>query len=236
MDVIPPTCQGIIPTRLPFSQEAYSAMKNETSQELKKMLSETTDKGKEELGQAVTLAKTNAIADINKEYEAILKDLVEYDTTKEDLEKTTRAAIEDLNKAQTSCNTTIKEIAASNSELNDKLALSKTTLDTTTVHTDELIKTIDTARTSVENMETNTNDILKSIKNATTARTEKIIGDSTSYLTSLCDVRYEVESPMIFSVLAVVAFLIDFNISFVFVSMFSTFVRAVSIVLMSSSV
>lgn len=41
------------------------------------MIDKRTEKGKTDLGQAVTLAKQSVIDDINREYESILKDLSE---------------------------------------------------------------------------------------------------------------------------------------------------------------
>ena len=125
----------------------------------------------------MTLVDSNTIADISKEYEAILQNLVEYDTIKEELKKTTRAAIEDLNKTQSSYDTTIAMIEVSNNDLNIKLSLSKKTLDSTATCTDNLMKTFKTAQKSVENLEIKKDNISTLIHSAT-------IDATTTYLIS----------------------------------------------------
>ena len=58
------------------------------------MIHETTEKGKEEFGQAIATAKASVSKDLNTEYEAILKELSEYDTTKGELEANMKEAKE----------------------------------------------------------------------------------------------------------------------------------------------
>lgn len=61
-------------------------MKTIAIKEMKLMIQAVLDKGKEEIINSVKTAKTQAIKDINTEYEAILKDLSDTDTTKEETE------------------------------------------------------------------------------------------------------------------------------------------------------
>lgn len=67
--------------------------------DMKLMTAAATKTSKEEIGQAIKTAKREALKDINKEYEAILKDLGECNTTKHDLDKETKQAIQAMKKA-----------------------------------------------------------------------------------------------------------------------------------------
>ena len=71
--------------------------------DMKLMIESATEKSREEIGKAIQTAKKEAIKDLQKEYDAILVDLSETDTTKEDLENETKEAIAKMKEATISC-------------------------------------------------------------------------------------------------------------------------------------
>ena len=77
----------------------YSVMKTAAIADIKLTIAATTEKSKDEIGQAITITKSEALKYINKEYELILKELGEYIRTKYDFDNKTNLAIEAMKKA-----------------------------------------------------------------------------------------------------------------------------------------
>ena len=75
-------------------------MKTTTVQGMKLMIETATERSKEDIGNAIKNAKSAALKDINIEFDVILKDLRNYNTTKEDLENKTAIAIEAMKVAK----------------------------------------------------------------------------------------------------------------------------------------
>ena len=78
----------------------------------------------------------------------------------------------------------IDDITASTVILKDELQISHDEIDTAYRRKAELSKQIETGTRTMANLKMDTTDIVCSIQIATTERTESIIGDATSYITS----------------------------------------------------
>ena len=95
-----PPKEVILSNEKSLTEHGYSKMKTTAVQGIKLMIEVATEQSKEDIGNAIKNAKSVALKDINNEYDAILKYLRNYDTTKEDLENETDIAIEAMNAAK----------------------------------------------------------------------------------------------------------------------------------------
>ena len=72
---------------------AYSKMKTEAIREIKEVIAKTTAESMKYIGLTVTTVHALAVRYMNYEYEAILKELIEFDTIKEEMERQTKEVI-----------------------------------------------------------------------------------------------------------------------------------------------
>ena len=83
-----------------LTEHGYSKMKLTAEQDIKMMITATTKKSKEDIGHAINNAKSAALNDINEEYNTLLKNIMKYNTTKEDLDNETKISIEAMDTAK----------------------------------------------------------------------------------------------------------------------------------------
>lgn len=75
----------IITNKKSLTSLGYSDMNTTAIADMKLMIEAATEKSKDKIGQAIKIAKANALKDVNKEYDSILTELGAYDRTKEAL-------------------------------------------------------------------------------------------------------------------------------------------------------
>ena len=182
-----PPKEVIITNEKSLTSLGYSNMKTTAIADMKLMIAAATEKSKEEIGQAIKIAQENALTDINKEYDSILKELGTCDKTKEDVKIETASCIEAMKKA-TIEGLTIKDsmtaISTQTVQMNKDIVISRASLTTAHKRKKELDELIAATAKKVTNLKDDTESIERNVHNATTTSTEKAIGDATSYLSS----------------------------------------------------
>ena len=148
-------------------------LEEHAARDLTQALLEATNRGTTAIDKAITTAKQKAVNDLNSEYNAILEDLVKYDTTKEEHERTTTAAIATLQDSQSSCNKTIEVIEASNRNVKEDLADTRQSMENTTIMNDNLTSAIGAATYKVSHLQINADDVIRDIKLAANRERER---------------------------------------------------------------
>lgn len=92
-----PPKEVIITNEKSLTEHRYSKIKSTAEQDMKLMITTSTERSKEDIGKVINNAKSTALIDINAKYNAILADLKKYDTPKEDLENESEIAIKAIN-------------------------------------------------------------------------------------------------------------------------------------------
>jgi len=186
-DFVPPTPQ-VTNIKTPVTTLVEKTkLDDNAARELTQALLDATNRGTTAIGKAIATAKQTAVDDLNTEYNAILADLVKYDTTKDELERTTKAAIDELKLSQSSCDKTREAIEASNLKVKEDLAVTRQSMENTTIMNDNLTAAIAAATYEVSNLQITSDDVIRNIKTAATKERERVIGNTTSYLNSYND-------------------------------------------------
>ena len=156
-------------------------------QDIKLMITATNEGNKEDIGHAINSAKSAALKDINDKYNALLKNLTKYNTTKEDLENETKIAVDAMNTAKLTgveIQKTMTSVIEQHKQVAQDIIISRASITQAHQRKVELDQLITTTTNDVLNLANDITSFKNIIKTVTATSKDKAFGDATTYCLS----------------------------------------------------